>query len=200
MIISSSHKLDPRIVEHNFSCLPLNMLELSYPHLIIDMAHLFTYGLNKTVWWSGYYDHLYKHPNIRLEMMPIKSIYIGWNNKKFAKKKLIEILPSGYIRTFIDCLEDSGFINYNVEDPVELLNEIIKNIKIDLMKIWRERKNGVRATEAGGHFDEMFASFSLMDQLLDKLFSNKTKEQILDFSTYSNHEEFNIKLNDSTYI
>ena len=46
----------------------------------------------------------------------------------------------------------------------------------------------------------MFANFSMMDQLLDKLFSNKTNEQILDFTTYSNFEEFNTKLNDPKFI
>lgn len=200
MIIEAIPELDTRIIEHNFSCMPLNMLELSYPHLIIDMAHIFSYGLDKTVWWSGHYDHLYSHSDIQIECMPIKSIYIGWNDRNFAQKKLIEITSSGYIRTFIDCLEDSGFIHAKIEDPVELLYQIIKEIKINLMSKWRRIKNGVKTTEAGGHFDEIFANFSLMDEILDKLFNNKTKEQILDITTYSNYEEFNIKLNDPQYI
>ena len=46
----------------------------------------------------------------------------------------------------------------------------------------------------------MFNNFQIMNQILDKLFENKTKKEILDFSTYTNYEEFNHKLYDSTFI
>ncbi len=195
-IINETIGLDDRIIIHDFSYKPLNMLELNYPHLIIDMAHIFCYGLNKSVMWCDYFEH----SNIRIEMMPINSIYFGWNNDTFPLEKAIYISPSGHVSTFIHCLENSGFINQILYDPVECLNKIIQQIKINLMSIWREIKGKVLSSEDGGHFDEMFNSFQIMIQILDKLFENKTKEEIFDFSTYTNYLEFNHKLYDSTFI
>jgi hypothetical protein len=196
MIINMTYRLDHRIIKHEFNIGQLNLLELSYPHLIIDMAHIFKYGPNKTVRWI----EPCQFPRINTELMPIKSIYISWNDKNFAQKKIIEITDTGYVRTFIDCLEDSGFITDDIYDPVQTLNDIIKEIKIDLMKRWRLTKKKVVPTYDGGHFDIIFDSFNMIDQLLDKLFKNKTREEILDFSTYANYEDFNSILNDQKYI
>ena len=68
------------------------------------------------------------------------------------------------------------------------------------MNIWRQIKGKVLSTEDGGTFDEMFNNFPIMEQILNKLFDNKTKEEILDFSTYTNYDEFNCKLYDSHFI
>ena len=172
------------------------MLDLNHPHLIIDMAHIFCYGINKSVFWCDHFDH----PNIRLEMMPINSIYIGWNNQELAQKQFIKILPSGYVITYIHCLENSGFLNEKIYDPIELINQIIKTIKINLMNGWRLIKGKVLPSEDGGFFDSIFNGFLILDQIFDKLLDNKTKDEILDFSTYTNYEEFNNKLYDSNIL
>lgn len=196
-IIDSIPHLDPRIIIHYFSYDPFNFSELSYPHLIIDMAHIFDYSVGKCVKWSSHYEHI---PNIQIDTKPIKSIYIGWNNEEFSRHKHVEITEYGTVRTFIDCLEDSGFITGIIHDPVEILYSIIKQMKINLMSIWRQNKGSVKSTEDGGHFDEMFNSFSIMDKIIEKLFNNKTKEEILDFETYDEYHEFKFKLDNPKYF
>lgn len=174
--------LDSRIRTHDFSCKPLDLLNLNHHHLIIDMAHIFCYGLNKTV--------LYEN-----KAYPINSIYIGWNNPEFAKRQLFKMVD-GQVITFIHCLENAGF--FERYDPVELINKIIKSIKKDLMDVWRQTKGKVLPPEDGGTFDDMFIHFNITDQILDKLFSYKTREEILDFSTYT-CEDFNRKLCDPKF-
>ena len=192
MLYNAMTKLDIRIITHDFSHQPLNMLNLPCNHLIIDMAHIFAYNVGKQVIWNN----IYKQSNIQISRLLINSIYTKWNDSEFAQKKLIEILPSGYVRTYIHCLEDSGIMTHEIEDPIEILKQIIFEIKKKLICSWRHKKSVVKSTDAGGHFDVMFDSFLLMDQILEKLFENKTKEEILDFSTYQNYDDFLIKLND----
>jgi hypothetical protein len=203
MIAFNQIKLDPRISHHRFNLSSIDFLHLPYPHIIIDMAHVFSYDIGRTIKWNGYYDH--ECPNqiestINFSSMPIRSIYIEWNNKFFASKKHLEISESGHIRTFIDCLEDAGFIQNQTENPVQILYKIIREIENSLMKKWRLIKNGVKASYAGGHFDEMYASFNIIDQIIDKLFANQSMDEILDFKTYTNYDEFNMKLNNPLYI
>ncbi len=199
-IIETKPYLDQRIIIHDFSYKPFNILDISYPHLIIDMAHIFSYKMDKSIIWSNYYVDVYQHPQIMIEFMPLKSVYLGWNNREISSKKFIEITRCGYVRTFIECLIDSGFIVDTINDPIEILNNIIKQIKKSLMSIWRQIKKGVKSTDDGGHFDEMFESFSILDKILEKLFSNELKEEILNFETYEEYTEFNSKLNDPCYI
>ena len=76
-------------------------------------------------------------------MMPINSIYIGWNNSTFPLEKAIKISPSGHVITYIHCLENAGFMDIILYEPIECLNKIIQQIKINLMSIWREIKGKV---------------------------------------------------------
>jgi len=192
LLFKARPTLDSRIFTHNFSHQPLDMLNLPRNHLIIDMAHIFAYGLNKQVIWNN----IYTRPYIQISRLSINSIYTKWNDYTFARKKLIEISPDGNVRTYIHCLEDSGFLTHAIDDPIDVLKQIIFEIKKKLICSWRHKKSIVKSTDAGGHFDEIFDSFLLMDQILEKLFNNKTKEEILDFSTYEDYHEFLIKLND----
>jgi hypothetical protein len=199
-LINSINHLDNRIQNHTFNARSIDMRDLSYPHLIIDMAHIFKYGIGKTVGWSNHYSNIYTNPQIRLESIPIKAIYIPWNNSEFVKRKLIEISPNGNVRTYIDCMEDSGFITDYVYDPVDLFYNIVNKIRLNHINIWREAKDGVKSSDLGGKFDEIYDKFHIVDQLFDKLFLNKTKEEILDISTYDYYDEFKLKLLDPSYF
>jgi hypothetical protein len=152
----------------------------------------------KTIGWSNHYDS--KYPAIQLSSMPIKSIYIRWNDPVFATKQLVFITEGGYVITYIDKLEDAGFITDVVYDPVELLFDIVKKIKINLMSLWRKAKNSVKSTDAGGNFDEVISSLPIIDLVLDKLFKNKQKEEILDITSYEFYNEYSRILEDPTYI
>lgn len=196
--INSTNYLDSRISNQIFYCRCFDIRELSYPHLIIDMAHIFKYSIGKTVRWSNHYESIYKNPYIELESIPIKAIYIQWNNSDFVQKKLIEISNDGYVRTYIDCMEDSGFITECIYDPVETLFNIVLMIRIQFMSKWREVKKAVKSTDLGGKFDETIDDLQLIDQLLDKLFLNKTKDEILDITTYKYYDKFYLKLCDQS--
>ena len=197
-LFNSINDLDNRISNQMFYCKSFNINELYHPHLIIDMAHIFKYGIGKTVEWSNYYDSIYKNPHIKLDLIPIKAIYIQWNNSDFIQKRLIQITNEGYVRTYIECMEDSGFINEYIYDPVELLYNIVLMIRLAFMSKWREIKKSVKSSDLGGKFDEIVDNLNLIDQLLDKLFENKTKDEILDITTYKYYDKFYLKLCDQS--
>lgn len=185
IIQSYEHKLDERIVHHSFTDKPLDIQQIDCPHFVIDMAHIFHYGHSKQIINNDLHKSYY-----------FNCIYIGWNNEKFANKKLYEINQDGSVRTYIDCMFESGFNIEIIYDPVESLYVIEHKIKCILLKEWREIKGRVLTKDAGGIFDELYASFNIIDIILDKLFESKTKAQILDISTYPFYGNFNKNLSD----
>jgi len=194
-IKANNYKLDSRITHHSFTTEELDVSTIEYPHLIIDWAHIFEYVPGKIIRYNDYYDR-----QTDKQPLPIKAIYPNWNDEFIAQQQLFKIYSDGTIRTYIDCLDDAGFITHIVHDPIQLLNSIVQQIKSDLMKIWRAKKGKVLTKDCGGTFDDMFSSFDVFKKIINKLFEGQVKEQILDIKTYDFYEHFNSQVENDIII
>jgi hypothetical protein len=185
-------QIDPRVIHHSFTIEPLNIDEIHSEHLIIDMAHLYTYNTDHCIKYSCHYSESVRTlPPIQ----HIKSIYVGWMRRDIKSKQLIKFNEqTNRLITFIDCLIDSGINDgYMIYDPIDLLDKTINKIKKIMMDIWRDKKGKVLAPFAGGNFDKIFADYNIIDELLYKLFN---KEKIYDINTYSFYTDYMQKVID----
>jgi len=185
-------QIDPRIIHHSFTIEPLNIDKIYSEHLIIDMAHLYTYNTDHSIKYSCHYSESDKFlPPIR----HIKSIYVGWMRQDIKSKQLIQFnKQTNKLITFIDCLIDSEINDgYMIYDPIDILDKTINKIKKIMMDIWREKKGKVLAPFAGGQFDKIFADYNIMDELLYKLFN---REHIYDISKYTFYTDYMQKVID----
>jgi len=190
---SYMQNVDSRIVSHTFTTDSLNIDELiSVSHLVIDWAHIYDYLPGHTIIRNDAYDYsMMKKP------LGIRALYPNWFDSSIAELKLFEISPTGEIITYIDCLENAGFIKQLITNPIEFIEgTIIWKIKSTLMEMWRSTKGGIKVTEAGGRFDEIYYSYQIFEKVLDKLFANETSVQILDITTYDFYKHFIEMLDD----
>ena len=181
-IIENKGIIDPHIRSHTFYQTELDISSITEHHIIIDFAHILNYNTNT-----------------------YKAIYIGWCDNYFANQKLINIdISTGNVKTYIDCLYESNCFNEHdclyETDPVEKIKNIKQHIKLNLMEQWRNKKEKVATKENGGNFDEIFDSYNVLPEIMNKLWVGENQIQIYNPEKYTFYETFKESLNDKTIL
>ncbi len=104
-----------RTINSEFICGTINFSTINFPHLILDMAHIFNYLPNKQIQLNNHYG---KSSNKKFNN--IKSVYTGWCGEKqlvddfskqfIAASDFVIIEEDGSVKTYIDRII---YLNYN---------------------------------------------------------------------------------------
>jgi hypothetical protein len=138
--VSKDDKNHPSVISSKFiqSKLPLDKINIMYPHIILDFAHIFTYTNNPETLIHGKYYNESKQTICR-DFNVLRFGFLGNNISKaiFASDKLFNVDNDGNVLTLTTNMRQRlSFLLDNIyhEDPVEkLFTELIRDgIKEDI--------------------------------------------------------------------
>ena len=165
-----------------FICRNLPYKNLEHPHIIIDMANMFSY--------YPYYNpeskyNVYINSAHESKLYGNKAITIGNLREDIAESKLINVNSSGNVITFIDKLIEFNLIDIHTHDIEPIINKLVRRyIKNKFYRLGKLKAD----------VKKILKQYNLYSMFINNLLVCDTFKNINDITTYEDYTEIKEKI------